>query len=312
MDRQITADSRRRLAAAASRIDQRQLPALAEFDALQGLAGYGAYLLRRDPGSAVVRDILEYLVRLTEPITLQGLTLPGWWTPSGPSGRAEDRFPGGHSNNGLAHGIAGGLSFLSLAERRGTTVPGQHDAIRRICSWLDQWRLVTDRGPAWPYWVTRADLQAGQAAWPGPARPSWCYGTAGLARAQQLAALALGDPGRQVMAEDALARALTDPAQLAATTDSSLCHGYAGLAHIACLCAADAVTPASRELRDIIPRLLDAVHAPGTDPEDTAAALLTGPDPGFLDGAAGVALAVLAPATARLPRTAWDACLLIA
>lgn len=38
-----------------------------------------------------------------------------------------------------------------------------------------------------------------------PARPSWCYGTPGLARARQLAGLALRDLARQEAAEHALA-----------------------------------------------------------------------------------------------------------
>ena len=54
-------------------------------------------------------------------------------------------------------------------------------------------------------------------------------GTPGLARAQQLAALALGDRARQQAAEDALARCLADPVQLARISDPALCHGWAGL-----------------------------------------------------------------------------------
>ncbi|HXP21109.1 MAG TPA: lanthionine synthetase C family protein [Streptosporangiaceae bacterium] len=235
LDRQIVIDTRRRLAAAQTRIDRGNLPALAEFDALQGLTGYGAYLLRRDHSGAVYA-VLEYLVRLTDSLTIGGETLPGWWTLSGPSGRADDRFPGGHANNGLAHGISGVLSLLSLAARRGITVHGQHGAIRAICRWLDRWRAGTVAGPAWPYWVTRAELRTGGLIPPAAQRPSWCYGTAGMARAQQLAALALGDTGRQLLAEHALIRALTDPAQLAATTDISLCHGFAGLAHVTARC----------------------------------------------------------------------------
>ncbi len=208
------------------------------------------------------------------------------------------------------HGIAGVLSFVSLATRLGIIVRGQQDAIRLICAWLDQWR--TD-GLGWPYWVTRADLQSGHVAPGGPQRPSWCYGAAGLARAQQLAAIALRDTQRQVMAEDALVRALTDPAQLAATTDASLCHGFAGLAHVVARCAADALPPASRQLQSLATVLLESVHPAGADPEDTVAALLThvGCGPGFLDGTAGIALAVLAPATGIQPCSGWDACLLI-
>ncbi|HEU0090083.1 MAG TPA: hypothetical protein VFQ77_20930 [Pseudonocardiaceae bacterium] len=51
------------------------------------------------------------------------------------------------------------------------------------------------------------------------------------ARAQQLAALALGDPQRQWQAENVLARCIADEEQLLQLGDASLCHGWAGLVH---------------------------------------------------------------------------------
>lgn len=312
MDGQMAADVCRRLGAAHRRIDAGLLPELAEYDVIRGLSGYGAYLLRRDPASAAARTVLEYCVRLTEPISHDGETLPGWWAESGPSGRRDDRFPGGHANTGVAHGIGGVLALLALAARHGTLVDGHHDALRTILAWLDRWREETGRSPVWPYWVTRSELREGRLAPSPPRRPSWCYGTAGIARAQQLAALALGGTGRQAEAENALVAALTDPAQLKATTDNGLCHGFAGLAHIAARTAQDAAPPTAGPLRAAIPALLTAVYSPGSDPMDIGLAMVqeTAGGAGFLNGAAGTALALQA-VTAR-PRSAWDTCLLIA
>ncbi|MGW7007302.1 lanthionine synthetase C family protein [Streptomyces sp. NPDC054933] len=314
LDQQMAADVRRRLGAAHRRIDAGLLPALAEFDAIRGLTGYGAYLLRRNPASTAAPAVLDYCVRLTEPITHNGEALPGWWTQTGPSGRPDDRFPGGHANSGMAHGIGGVLALLALASRYGTRVDGHHKAMRTILAWLDRWQEETGRGPAWPYWVTRDELRTGRLAPSSPRRPSWCYGTTGLARAQQLAALALGDTSRQLEAENALIAALNDPAQLKATTDTALCHGLAGLAHIAARAADDADRSTAGQLRAVILALLTAVHPPGTDPAHTTTALLEDEErsPGLLDGAAGIALALLAPSTAEPPQSAWDACLLIA
>ncbi|MFJ8194731.1 lanthionine synthetase C family protein [Streptomyces sp. NPDC096094] len=313
LDRQTAADASRRVDAAHRRIDTGHLPALAEFDTIRGLTGYGAYFLRRDPDSSALRAVLDYCVRLTQPITHDGETLPGWWTPTGPSGRPDERFPGGHANSGMAHGIGGVLALLALAARHGTLVAGHDEAVHRILTWLDRWQEDTGRGPAWPYWVTRAELRAGRPAPSAPRRPSWCYGTAGLARARQLAALALGDTRRRLNAENALVAALTDPAQLKATTDNALCHGFAGLAHIAARAADDAHPSTSGQLRAVIPALLAAVHPPGTDPVHTATALIQDEDrgPGLLDGAAGIALALLASSAATPPRSAWDTCLLV-
>ncbi|MFC5805365.1 lanthionine synthetase C family protein [Streptomyces formicae] len=312
MDRQIEADVIRRLDAAHQRIDAGRLPQLAEFDTIRGLAGYGAYLLRRNPGSPTMRAVLDYCVRLTEPITHYGETLPGWWTETGPSGGPDKRFPAGHANTGMAHGIGGVLALLALAARKGTVTDGHHGALRTILAWLDRWQKETGRGPIWLYWVTRSELRTGRPAPSALRRPSWCYGTVGLARAQQLAALALGETGRQIEAENALVAALTDPDQLRATTDNGLCHGFAGLAHVAVRTAGDAHHSTVGRLRAVIPALLAAVTPPGTDPELMATALVRGEGPGLLDGAAGTALALLAPSTAAPPQSAWDACLLIA
>ncbi|WP_327290331.1 lanthionine synthetase C family protein [Streptomyces sp. NBC_01198] len=296
LDAQITRDARHRLDAAHRRIDAGELPRLSEFDTIRGLTGYGAYLLHRDPSAPIVRDVLEYLVRLVDPVHVEGERLPGWWTSDGPSGRRDPLFPRGHANSGLAHGIGGVLAFLALAARRGTVVHGHLDAIRSILTWLDSWREAGSPGISWPYWVTLRELRARRLAPTAARRPSWCYGTAGLARARQLAAIALGDQALQVEAEITLLAAFTDLPQMQATTDDGLCHGFAGLAHIATRAAEDADPATASRLRAAIPALLDQIGPP-----DLAS-------PGFLDGAAGVALAQ----SDSTPISRWDACLLIA
>ncbi|MFD3414987.1 lanthionine synthetase C family protein [Streptomyces cyaneofuscatus] len=312
LDRRIVKDTHRRLTNAYDRLDAGRLPVMAEYDTIRGLAGYGAYLLRRDPGSTDVRAVLGYCVRLTDSLDHDGHPVPGWWTTTPPTARPDHRFPGGHANTGLSHGISGVLALLALAARHKTVVGGHHDAIRTILAWLDRWQENTANGPAWPHWVTWDELRTGLPARSAPRRPSWCYGTAGVARAQQLAALALGDPGRQLDAEKALIGALTDSAQLKATTDNGLCHGFTGLAHVAGRAAQDAHPSTAGQLRALIPTLLAAVCPPGADPADLAQRTVKEAGSGFLDGAAGIALALLAPATGAPPRTSWDACLLTA
>ncbi|MFB7618016.1 lanthionine synthetase C family protein [Kitasatospora sp. NPDC056181] len=306
LDQVVADDAVRRSEEALARIDRGEFPALAEFDTIRGLAGVGAVLLRRAPNGRAIRRVLTYLVRLTESVKHDGELLPGWWTADSPSGKPDRRFPHGHANNGLAHGIAGPLALLALALRRGVEVEGQHAAIRTVLAWLERWR---DRH-VWPYWITSAHLTGPDRRPLAPQRPSWCYGTAGVARAQQLAALALGDPRLRHQAESALATALLDPLAIAATTDVSACHGYAGLAHIAHRAAANASPRNAARLRAATALLLDTTHPPGTDPDEQARRLLASVGPAFLDGAAGTALALLSPASGTTPATRWDACLL--
>src|SRR5262249_49312286 len=125
----------------------------------------------------------------------------------------------------------------------------------------------------------------------GPLRPSWCYGTPGIARAQQLAARALGDTVRRHKAEGAFTGCVNDSQQMGRLVDRSLCHGTAGLLAITRRISPDALTPIP-----LTPLL--RLH------EHTAAAV---DEPaGFLDGASGAALAATGTTT-----TSWDACLLL-
>ncbi|MEV8509702.1 lanthionine synthetase C family protein [Actinoplanes sp. NPDC051475] len=292
----------RRLADADARLAATVRPAVAEYDLVRGLTGLGAYLLHRHPHGALIRRVLAYLVRLSEPLPVDdqaGLHAPGWWSPDGPYGRRDPRWPGGHGNLGMAHGIAGPLALLSLAMRHGITVDGHADALTRICDWLDRWRRDTPTGSSWPPHVDVADLHTGRRSPAGPGRPSWCYGTPGLARAQQLAGIALDDRDRQQAAEQALAGCLADPDQLAQIVDPAICHGWAGLALTAWRMHTDALSPA---IGAHLPALLDRLVTHARDP-------LSDDLPGLVDGRAGVALA-LHHLTAGTPG-AWTACLLL-
>jgi Lanthionine synthetase C-like protein len=90
--------------------------------------------------------------------------------------------------------IAGSLALLSAAMRRGAIVRGHDEAIHTICAWLDQWQQGQAQQAWWPEVLDRGQFRAGAQALVGPHRPSWCYGTPGVARAQQLAAIATGTP----------------------------------------------------------------------------------------------------------------------
>lgn len=300
LDEHIATITRHRLRQAHDRIDRGQLPRLREFDLMSGLTGLGVGLLYRDRHPELLRDVLAYLVRLTEPITTNGEHLPGWWSEDSPNGQPSNDWPGGHANLGIAHGVAGPLALLATASRRGISVTGQTAAISHIATWFDRWRNGSSYDAWWPGMISRAEWHD-QALWQsGPQRPSWCYGTPGLARAQQLAAIALGEPTRQRAAEHALAGCISDERQLALLSDPSLCHGWAGLLQATRRTAADAID-------DRLAEQLPALHARLTKHlHDNGQSTV----PGLLEGAAGVLLALHATATSDLV-TRWDACLLL-
>lgn len=291
VDKAVTVLAHRRVDAALARIHRGAPASFREYDVISGLAGIGAHLLRHTPHSDALPRVLAYLVRLTEPLRVDGESLPGWWVAHDPD-LSED--VGGHANFGMAHGIAGPLALLALAYRGGVTVDRHVEAIERIHAWYDAWRRDHPNGPWWPQWITRAELRSGNLAQQGPGRPSWCYGAPGVARALQLAAIVTANTTRQQLAEQALADCLANPAQLDRLSDAGLCHGTAGLVQIARCTAADA---ASANLSALVPDHLLTRHEASTAH-------------GLLDGAAGYALACRS--TAHPPLSGWDACLLIA
>ncbi|GAA2268932.1 lanthionine synthetase C family protein [Streptomyces atrovirens] len=300
LHRHITDLAHRRVDAALTRIRKRDLPTFAEYDLFYGLTGIGAYLLRTDPEGLDLERVLRYLVALTRPLAPGGRGLPGWWVRHDPARGESPRFPGGHGNFGAAHGITGPLLLLAQALRRGITVSGHEDAMWAICAHLEAWCQYGPTGPWWPEHISRRDLDRGRPHHDTPTRPSWCYGTTGIARAGQLAGLTLHSPALQEFYEDALYRALTDPAQLAHITDTGLCHGWAGVYQTAVRAAADALDPRLQALPDRLGGILAAQARPGSLPVA-----------GLINGDAGTALALTTYASQQAPTTGWDACLLI-
>ncbi|MFE4176944.1 lanthionine synthetase C family protein [Streptomyces sp. NPDC056909] len=291
--------TRKRLATAHQRITGAERPPMEEFDLIQGLSGLGAYHLSRQPHHEITRDVLAYLVRLTEPLP-DPAGLPPWWMNVAPTGAPHADYPGGHGNFGLAHGIGSTLSVLSKALLDGLPVPGMADAVERICAWTDHWRQGQETAPWWPGYISMQQATDNHVHSGLRPRPSWCYGISGTARAQQLAGLALGDAARVRVAENAMLATLRDPLQLAKLPEIGLCHGLAGLLHAAWRMATETGnTEITAELPRLTSRLIAALDRNDHEPE-------------LLDGAAGAALALHTVGTGHAPAPHWDTFLALA
>ncbi|MEU3756878.1 lanthionine synthetase C family protein [Streptomyces olivoreticuli] len=267
------------------------------FDLISGLTGTGAYLLCRhhEPASrAALHAVLAGLVALSG----ERDGTPHCWTPAEHIDDPATRtlFPSGVLNLGMAHGISGPLALLSTAASAGVTVPGQREAVERLAARLVSGRTDDEWGPHWPGRVG----PDGRPAAEGRAPATWCYGGPGIARALWLAGTALQDAWLCDLAVRAL-RAVHR--RLAARPDTEgavgLCHGTAGLLHIT-----------ARFVRDTEDAELRRAAAGPAGLLLGCRAVLPAAGPGFLDGAAGVVLALLAAATDAEP--VWDRALLLA
>ncbi|MFF2779495.1 lanthionine synthetase C family protein [Streptomyces sp. NPDC058052] len=291
--------TRAQLAQAHQRLARGERPPMEEFDLIRGLSGLGAYHLSRYGDAQVTEEVMAYLIRLTEPLPDMAGP-PPWWMNVGTTGALHPDYPGGHGNFGLAHGIGAPLAVMARALLYGLNLPGLADAVERICAWTDRWRQGSGSGPWWPGLIDPDQATAGHVAPELRPRPSWCYGAAGTARAQQLAGLALCDPDRVHTAESAILAALRNPAQLGRLSEIGLCHGMAGLLHASWRMATETGSQAiAAELPNIADRLITALDRSGHDPE-------------LLDGTTGAALALHTIGTNHAPAPHWDTFLALA
>lgn len=264
------------------------LPAGA-YDLISGLSGCTVALLAQ-PGDAHVDaalgDLAAALVGLLDSEDMAGLAVPVEHILAA----QRDSAPGGWTDCGLAHGVAGVVAVLALlAPRppRRTPVPRRLPAaLRRGADWLV---AQAHDGLTWP----RVVLADGT---PGPVgAPGWCYGAPGVARALWLAGRALDRPGYQRIAV-AAALAAGRPASAAELHSPGLCHGLAGLLTITGQFARDTGDPrfaaaSDRLLGELLDRYDPSAPAGFRDVEPAGT---TVDNPGLLSGSAGIVLALLA------------------
>lgn len=280
-------------------------PGNQEFDLISGLVGMGVYARERLPRSgaeACLQQVVDHLSRLAERRdgTAAWKTPPEWV----PADRQE-MFPDGYCFTGVAHGAAGVISFLAEAHGTGIEV---RPLLDEAVSWLLSARLPPDSPAVFPYEVAPGTP-------PRPARLAWCHGDPGIAAALLGAARRAGEPAWERAAIELARSAASRSAADKTVIDAGLCHGSAGLAHLFNRLFQSTGDPALAEAaRFWLHRTLE-LRRPG---EGVAGFLAWENDEnrqpgwrtegGFLTGAAGVGLALLAAATPVEP--AWDRVLL--
>ncbi|WP_433887530.1 lanthionine synthetase C family protein [Streptomyces sp. CA-111067] len=281
------------------------------YDVVSGLTGLGRYLLA---GGAEQRPTLRALLTAL----VADATRSDWWIRG-----AGERHRDDYAYPGLAHGVAGPLALLALATERGVRVRGQDEAVATMATWLLDGRARDAHGPYWPRLFERPDRPAGaRPDPPHPDRTAWCHGPAGAAAALALAGRALGERSWASDAADALRCALDRPPDQQRVVDASLCHGWGGLLHITGLVARVSGDPvlgarlpelAARAMEFADPAQPYVFSVPASPAGSSTSSRLH--IPGFLDGAAGTALALHAwlSGDRREPpdRPHWSAALLL-
>jgi hypothetical protein len=276
-------------------------PELGPYDVIDGLAGLGIYALARWPHGAAADVLVGVLRQLARRASTDADGV--YWRTAQETliGPRRQFYPEGGVDVGFAHGMAGLLPLLARACSLGVCEPTIRPLLDGGVSWLLAHLVDGPGGRTMPSFVAPG-------AQPPPARSAWCYGDPGVAVALLLAGRDLGEPAWQQAGVELALRAGRRLPEQSGVTDAGFCHGAAGLGHLFQrmyqLTGEEELAGAATFWIDRTLAMCDAAAGgTGSDP-----APVPWQGPGLLEGAAGIALVLLAACEPAEP--AWDQVLL--
>ena len=132
----------------------------------------------------------------------------------------------GEFNLGVAHGVPGVIGILGMLSRAGVDRAKTEPILRSAIGWLLAQAIKDDaEGHCFPY-------SAGADILPEPARLAWCYGVPGIAGVLSTAADGLGDEALASKARELARAGARCGIAASGVRDACLCHGAAGVGHI--------------------------------------------------------------------------------
>lgn len=281
-----------------------------DLDVISGDAGVLTVLLAAPEPSAAVGDAIRALIRDLITLCANGdeSGTGQWLVYSGVPGGSGRDF-GGWYDLGLSHGVLGPATALALALEAGHNADGLEAAIDHVQAWVTAHQIGVGDGIRWPAGYLPGE-DAGQQE-RRVARPAWCYGGTGVARALWIIGRALRSDTQQRFALQAAWSAADQALTSRGPKGATLCHGASGTLQS---CMRLAAETGDERLRAQIPLLAQRILAccdpalPFIVSEERADGQWVD-DPGFLVGAAGVGLALIALSAEVTPR--WDRALLL-
>jgi len=279
-----------------------------KYDLIGGLVGYGVYFLERWPAESArlgIQLVVEQLAAAAER-TGAGITwhtspdlLPAW---------QRELAPRGYYNLGVAHGVPGVIQFLNEVAATGIDYRAL-DLLQDAVRWLVAQQRPRGSLSRFSSWIATGDSS--------DSRLAWCYGDLGIAAVLLQVARREGRRDWQGFAYDLLDHCLEWNPERSGVKDAGLCHGAAGVAHIF-----NRIFQSEHDRRfgeasigwfERTLAMRQTARGIGgflqyTRPERSGPALWES-SPAFLDGAIGIALALLAATTPVEPN--WDRLLLL-
>jgi hypothetical protein len=284
-------------------------PWIGEYDLIGGLAGLGVYALERLPRASAAKILEQVVERLAE-LAKEMPDGTAWFSEVERIPEWQREFhPDGYYNLGVAHGLPGVVPILAGACAAGVAV----DRARPLLDSSVRFLLARRLEPGGPSCFAGSYYPNQD---PSPTRLAWCYGDPGIAATLLVAARAVGEPEWERQAIDIARAAAAREETSTYVRDAGICHGAAGLGHLfnrMYQTTGDEVL--AKAARFWFERTFD-YHTPG---EGIAGFRAFDPgvggqpgwraDAGFLEGAAGVGLALLGAVSSVEPD--WDRILLV-
>ena len=280
------------------------------YDLITGLVGLGVYALERVPRPSAVRCVEAIVDRLHETAESLGDEITWFTLPEMLPPRHREMYPRGYHNLGVAHGVPAVIGFLADACRLDIRAERARPLLDGAVRWVLSRQFPERRGARYPTVI----LPDGEAP---PSRLAWCYGDPGVAATLLYAARAVGVEEWERAALDIAIHAARTAPEDAGIRDAGLCHGALGLAHMF-----NRIYQAGGG--ELFADAARSWYGQGLDmrrPERGIAGFESWEfgwdmkmswqtDPGFMTGAAGVGLALLAGLTSVEPE--WDRLLMVA
>jgi hypothetical protein len=282
-----------------------QSPWRDDYDLIEGLVGFGVYALERLPRPAATACLERVVDRLAETAEHRGKGITWWTDPAWLSTETRAKFSGGYYNLGLAQGVPGVIGLLGQVCAAGVA----HDKARPLLDGAVRWLLDQDGPDSFSNWVVPGTTG-------NKARLAWCYGDPGIAAALLGAARCVAEPAWEAAALAIAHRAAQRPSDQSGVRDAGLCHGSAGLGHLFNRMFQATGEPWLAEAaRAWFKRTLtmrragQGIGGYQAWKSDEAGGQTWSYDPDLLNGATGIALALLAATTSTEPL--WDRMLLV-
>jgi hypothetical protein len=203
----------------------------AVYDIIHGISGIGSYILENlslPHFMECAQKITIALISLCQPIVIDGYQVPGWYLAPNDFLNVRNNDLKGNFNLGLAHGVPGILAFLSDAYLRGVVVDGQKEMMIMISAWIRKKSYLGKGTIRWPYSVSFEEEIKEKTNAKG-CKDAWCYGAPGISRTLFIAGKALEDEELKSFAGAAFRDIFSRSREEWQLPGPMLCHGIAGL-----------------------------------------------------------------------------------